>query len=158
MPLPPPPTILHCTADRRFIGSPFSGCNVTVRSYLPSDHNLCAQSKKLILCTCHRQITKQRNDTVVKTALPFLKCEFQLTCMYTCKFTVTFKKRQGIPHDVVGEGMTRERATDLNKPHSLFLLTQRLGIKDDTHFPEFCVEKQMSAQRVHSYKKTELLN
>ena len=95
MPLPPPPTILHCTADRRFIGSPFSGCNVTVRSYLPSDHNLCAQSKKLIPCTCHRQITKQRNDTVVKTALPFLKCEFQLTCMYTCKFTVTFQKRQG---------------------------------------------------------------
>ena len=60
-----------------------------------------------------------------------------------------FKKRQGIPHDVVGEGMTRERATDLNNPHSLFLLTQRLGIKDDTHFPEFCVGKQMSAQRVH---------
>ena len=52
--------------------------------------------------------------------------------------------------------MTRERATDLNNPHSLFLLTQRLGIKDDTHFPEFCVGKQMSAMSMRSLQSIPL--
>ena len=52
-----PSPILYTSATRSFIGSPFSGCNVTGASYLDKDHNLCAQSKKLSLFPSHRQIS-----------------------------------------------------------------------------------------------------
>ena len=52
-----PSPILYTSATRSFIGSPFSGCNVTGASYLDKDHNLCAQSKKLSLFPSQRQIS-----------------------------------------------------------------------------------------------------